>query len=262
MILESIHNPRIKNIVSLLQKSKTRKKQKVFVVEGIKEMELALQSHFELVEVYFSPEIFKEKELLLDIPLSKQFKVTQELFEKISYRNTGGILAVFKQKIISLEELNLNDNPLFIVLEGVEKPGNLGAVLRTADAAGVDAVILCDPIIDVYNPNVVRSSVGCLFSVPLIQTTSFEAIDWLQKKGVDIVVTYLHENTISLYENNFQKSTALVMGTEATGVTKSWIENADTVIKIPMQGKIDSLNVSNATAICVFEAVRQRLSKG
>lgn len=261
MILESIHNPRIKNIISLLQKSKARKKQKVFVVEGIQEMELALQSRFELVEVYFSPEIFKEDTFLQNIPLTKQFKVTQQLFEKVSYRNTGGVLAIFKQKTTTLDELNTNKNPLFIVLERVEKPGNLGAVLRTADAANVDGVIVCDPIIDIYNPNVIRSSVGCLFSVPLIQMTSSEAIDWLQKENIDIVVTYLHENTISVYENDFKKSTAIVMGTEATGVTAPWIEKANTLIKIPMQGKIDSLNVSNATAICTFEAVRQRLFK-
>ncbi len=261
MVLESIHNPRIKNIISLQQKSKTRKKQGVFVVEGIKEMELALESDFELIEVYYCEAIFKEIHLLEKITLKQQFKVSQTLFEKLSYRNTGGIIALFKTKNIELEALKLKKQPLIIVLEGIEKPGNLGAVLRTADAANVDAVIACDPIIDLYNPNVVRSSVGCLFSVPLIKTTSKKAIEWLKENQIAIHVTYLHENTISLYDSDLEQSTAIVMGTEAVGVTSQWVEHADALIKVPMQGKIDSLNVSNATAICVFEAVRQRSLK-
>lgn len=259
MILESIHNSRIKNLIALQQKSKIRKKQNAFVVEGIKEMELAFKSDFELMEIYYCAEKFIEKPLLKNIPLKNQFRVSLDLFEKISYRNTGGVLAIFKAENKELESLNIKNNSLFIVLEGVEKPGNLGAILRTADAANVNGVIICDPIIDIYNPNVVRSSVGCVFSVPVIKTTSIEAIKWLKKNEISICTTYLHENTISLYEANLIESTAIVLGTEATGVTSQWIDEADVIVKVPMQGMIDSLNVSNVAAICVFESVRQRL---
>ncbi len=262
MILESIHNPRIKNIISLQQKSKTRKKQNAFVVEGIREMELALESDFELIEIYYSESVFNKNRLLEKIPLKKQFKISQELFEKITYRNTGGILAIFKTKSIELENLKLKENPLILVLEGVEKPGNLGAVLRTADAACVDLVMVCDPVIDLYNPNVVRSSVGCLFTVPLIKTTSEKALQWLKENEITIYTTYLHKKTVSLYNTDLTKKTALVMGAESTGVSSKWIAHSDKTIKIPMQGKIDSLNVSNATAICVFEAARQRSQQG
>ncbi len=258
MTLESIHNPRIKNLISLQKKSKTRKSQNAFVIEGIKEMELALLSNFNLIEAFICEDILNNNEFLDEIPLKKQFKVTLDLFEKLGYRNTGGIIAIFETKNLSLTNLKLTKNPLVVILEGIEKPGNLGAVLRTADAANADAVIACDPIIDLYNPNVVRSSVGCIFSVPTIKSTTEETIKWLKENKINICTTYLHENTISIYDTNLKKPTAIVMGTEASGITKKWIKNADHIIKIPMQGKIDSLNVSNAAAICIFETVRQR----
>lgn len=258
LILESIHNPRIKNILSLQQKPKVRKKKGTFVVEGIKELELALESNFELVELYYCEAVFTEVHFLKKIPSKKQYKVSQRLFEKLSYRNTGGVLAVFKSKHLKLNDLKPKENPLIVVLESIEKPGNLGAILRTADAANVDAVIVCDPIIDLYNPNAVRSSIGCLFSVPVIQTTSEKAVEWLKAQKITIYATYLHEHTISVYKVDFRKGIALVMGNEATGITSKWVNHADQMIKIPMYGKIDSLNVSNATSICIFEAVRQR----
>lgn len=263
MVLKSIHNPRIKNIISLQQKSKARKKQNIFVVEGVKEMELALESDFQLIELYYCETVFIETHFLENIPLKNLFKVSQKLFEKLSYRNTGGIIALFKTKHLELKDLKLKETPLIIVLERIEKPGNLGAILRTADAANVDAVITCDPVIDIYNPNVIRSSVGCIFSVPVVKTTAEKAIPWLKEKKITLYATYLHDRTLSIYKANFRKKTALIMGTEATGITSTWIENSDEMIKIPMHGKIDSLNVSNATSICVFEALRQRsLSNG
>lgn len=258
MIIESLQNPRIKNIIALQQKSRTRKKEQKFVVEGIKEMELALQSDFQLVEVYYCAEIVADTSFLTKIPVEKQFQLSKDLFEKIGYRETGGVLAIFNSQSFDFEELKFSKNPLFILLEGVEKPGNLGAVLRTADAAGADAVILCDSIIDLYNPNVVRSSVGCIFTVPVVQTSSEKALEWLQNQKIQILTTYLHENTISLYDADCTQPTVIVMGTEATGVTPIWVEKATQLVKIPMQGKIDSLNMSNATAIAVFEAIRQR----
>lgn len=259
MLIESIQNQRIKNLIALQQKSRTRKKEGKFVVEGIKEMELALQSDFQLLELYYCPDIISDTSFLNNIPTEKRFQLSKDLFEKIAYRETGGVLAIFKTQTTELSDLKYSSqNPLFIVLECVEKPGNLGAVLRTADAANADAVILCDSIIDLYNPNVVRSSVGCIFTVPIVQTTSAKALAWLKEEKIQILTTYLHENTISLYEADCTQSTAIVMGTEATGVTPLWVENATQLVKIPMNGKIDSLNMSNATAIAVFEAVRQR----
>ncbi|MFV0530902.1 MAG: TrmH family RNA methyltransferase [Flavobacteriales bacterium] len=259
LILESIHNPRIKNLISLQQKSSERKKQEAFVVEGIKEMEMALQSNFELLEIYYCETVFTENYFLEKIALKKRFKITQKLFEKISYRNTGGILAVFKTKNTTLEDLELKENPLIIVLEKIEKPGNLGAVLRTADAVCADVVIVCDPVIDLYNPNVVRSSIGCIFSVSVVKTTSEKAIQWLKNHKIMIYTTYLHKNTVSIYDVDLKRKTAFIMGNEATGVTSKWVDYSDKTIKIPMQGKIDSLNLSNATAVCVYEALRQRL---
>jgi len=258
MILESINNPRVKNIVSLQQKSRERRKQNCFVVEGIKEINLALHSHFKLIEIYFCPQILDESYNLNQFPEQEKIEVTPAVFKKISYRNTGGIIGVFEINNCSLNLLKLSKNPLIIALDKIEKPGNLGAVLRTADAAGIDLVLLCDSIIDLYNPNVIRSSLGCLFSVPVINTTASKAIEWLKSQGILIHATYLHEKAVSLYKADLKEPSAIVMGAESKGLSPEWIENAHTLIKIPMQGKIDSLNVSNAAAVCAFEALRQR----
>ena len=184
--------------------------------------------------------------------------VTEEVFDKIAYREgSDGLLAVAIPKYKSLSEFKPKKDALIIVLETVEKPGNLGAVMRTADAAGVDAVIVADPATDLFNPNAIRASIGCIFSVPVYACSTEECINWLKKNDITIFCTYL-KASIDYLDADFRKASALVMGTEATGISDAWVKAADQNIIIPMNGIADSLNVSVTTAIVTFEAVRQR----
>ena len=167
------------------------------------------------------------------------------------------MIAEMRCKSLSLESLKLKENPLVVILESVEKPGNLGAVLRSADASGVDAVIVCDPLTDMYNPNLIRSSIGAIFTVPVATATSEETIQWLKTNGIKIYTAQLQDSEW-YYDTDMRSGTAIVMGTEATGLTDVWRKAADAHIKIPMLGRLDSLNVSVSAAILMFEAVRQR----
>ena len=177
---------------------------------------------------------------------------------KIAIReNSGGVIAVAEMKVHRLDQIRLSKSPLLLVLESVEKPGNLGAIFRTADAAGIDAVIICDPQTDFYNPNVIRSSLGCVFTKPMASATSEETISWLKKNDIRIYCTYLKASQ-PYHQIDFTKSSAIVMGNESTGLSQVWVDNADVNIIIPMQGKIDSMNVSTSAAVIVFEACRQR----
>ncbi|MCK6618737.1 MAG: RNA methyltransferase, partial [Cyclobacteriaceae bacterium] len=188
-------------------------------------------------------------------------RVTKPVFDKIAVReNSGGVIAVAEMKLHGLDQLRLSKKPLVLVLEAVEKPGNLGAILRTADAAGVDAVICCDPLTDFYNPNVIRSSLGCVFTNQLASATSEDTIRWLKKNELAIYCTYL-KSSKPYTAVDFTKPCAIVMGTEATGLSEIWITHSDTNIIIPMHGKIDSMNVSTSAAVVVFEARRQRSVK-
>ena len=260
-LITSHSNPKIKNLLSL-EKARERREQDVFVIEGLKELTLAVAGGYILQSVFFSPDIISETEVLRIVKKENLLiPVQQSVFEKVAYReSTGGIIAVAEQKKHTLSQLQLRDTPLILVLEGVEKPGNLGAILRTADAAGVDAVIICDPQTDFYNPNVVRSSVGCVFTTALASATSNETIAWLRERNIKIYCTYLQASK-EYYKTDFTTSSAIVMGTEATGLSKLWVDNADANIIIPMAGKIDSMNVSTAAAVVVFEAIRQRTAK-
>lgn len=259
MYIESTQNPRIKNLIKLQQKSRERKKQGIFLVEGIQENELALQSGFKAVEFYVCEEIFNRA---FELSQHKVFKLSSALFEKLAYRkSTGGILGVYESKENSLESIQLPKQALVVVLESVEKPGNLGAVLRTCDAANVDLLIVCDPLVDFYNPNVIRSSVGTVFSNRLAAADKEEVANWLKENQVQIISTYLRDDTKSLYEIDFRNNSAIILGTEATGLSEFWLKASDALIKIPMLGKVDSLNISNAAAICIYEAVRQKLEK-
>ncbi|MBI5540772.1 MAG: RNA methyltransferase [Bacteroidia bacterium] len=260
-LLSSSQNPKIKFALELLN-SKGRKKHGLFLAEGLREMKIALKSGFMPLQIFFNSD-FKEKKGIhslsfFNLPKYNIFEVEKKIFSRIAYReDTEGITGIFKTRKTSLETLILPKNPLIIVLESVEKPGNLGAVLRTADAANVDAVIICDPIIDLYNPNVIRSSIGCIFSKQTIVSTSEETINWLKSKDISIFSAALTADKY-YHETNFTKGSAIVMGTEADGLSEIWLTQCTKQIKIPMLGKIDSLNVSNATAIIVFEAMRQR----
>ncbi len=257
-LITSHQNPKIKNIQAL-EKARERKQQNAFIIEGLKELSLAVEGKYKISSVFFCPEIIDLKDVQQVIAQENLFiPVQKSVFEKIAYReSSGGVVAVAEQRSHSLGDINLRNNPLVLILEAVEKPGNLGAILRTADAANLDAVIICDPQTDFYNPNVIRSSIGCIFTTPIASATSEETLQWLKENGIHIFATYL-KAARPYHEIDFTVPSAIVMGTESTGLSEQWVRGADATIIIPMQGKIDSMNVSTAAAVVVFEATRQR----
>ena len=257
--ISSTKNPRIKNLIAL-QKSKERKDQKLFTIEGVREVSLAQQSGFEIKEVYICPPIHQQDPAYPVLTNGVEvFEITKEVFSKIAYRESnGGIIAVATAKKQSLEQLPAGDNPLYLVLESVEKPGNIGAMLRTADAAGLSGVIVCDPSTDFYNPNVVRSSIGCLFTVPVAACTNEELMKWVRHKNIRTYAAVLSDRAKAYHEQDYTGPAAFLLGAESTGLSDFWIQHADELVVIPMKGKIDSMNVSNAAAVLVFEAMRQR----
>jgi TrmH family RNA methyltransferase len=253
-MITSKSNPKIKNVVKL-QKSSERREQNRIIIEGRREIERAVACGFVVDTLFICNEILKES---VNIAANYVEEVTLEVFEKIAYREgSDGLLAVAIPKYADLKSFKPKKNPLIIVLETVEKPGNLGAIMRTADAAGVDAVIIADPRTDLYNPNAIRASIGTIFSVPLFACSSEECINWLRENGIKIYCTYL-KASIDYLEADFRQGSAIVMGTEATGISDIWVDAADQNLIIPMNGIADSLNVSVTTAIVVFEAIRQR----
>jgi TrmH family RNA methyltransferase len=256
--ITSTQNPKIKNVLAL-EKPRERRKQGLSVVEGRKEIVLALEAGYRIGNLFFCEELIAREELEMFHPSDKLLiPVSREVFEKVAIReNSGGVLAVGEQKTHRLDSIALGGNPLVLVLESVEKPGNLGAILRTADAAGVDAVIICDPKTDFYNPNVIRSSIGCLFTNQVASATSEETLQWLRENKITPYSTYLKASRY-YHTVDFTKPSAIVMGTEATGLSETWINEDQNPIIIPMQGRIDSMNVSTAAAVIIFEARRQR----
>lgn len=257
--ITSLHNPRIKNLLSLQQKSRERKQQHLVVVEGLRETGIALSAGFRLKEAYYCEEVSHAD--ISAIGHEQVIKISRAVFEKLAYREgSDGFIALFEHEDRSLNDIKLRKNPLIIVLESVEKPGNLGAILRTADAVDADAVIVCDPLTDIYNPNVIRSSIGCVFSRQVLACSTKEVQEWL---SINKVTCYAAELTASsvYHTHDYTGSAAFVMGTEANGLTDIWINYCQHRIIIPMAGSIDSLNVSVSTAVLVFEAVRQRAIK-
>ena len=253
-MITSKSNPKIKNVVKL-QKSSERREQNRIIIEGRREIERAVACGFVVDTLFICNDILKES---VNIAANYVEEVTLEVFEKIAYREgSDGLLAVAIPKYADLKSFKPKKNPLIIVLETVEKPGNLGAIMRTADAAGVDAVIIADPRTDLYNPNAIRASIGTIFSVPLFACSSEECINWLRENEIKIYCTYL-KASIDYLEADFRQGSAIVMGTEATGISDIWVDAADQNLIIPMNGIADSLNVSVTTAIVIFEAIRQR----
>ena len=258
--ITSAQNPKIKDLLALQEKSKERRKKGLFVVEGRRELLHCVEAGYRPHTVFFCPEIISTGDFdeIADRCDCNYIEVPQHLYDKVAYRGgTEGVIAELHCKDMTLETLSLKENPLVVVLEAVEKPGNLGAVLRSADASGVDAVIVCDPLTDMYNPNLIRSSIGAIFTVPVAAATSEDTIAWLKDKGIKIYTAQLQDSEW-YYDTDMRQGTAIVMGTEATGLTDVWRKAADAHIKIPMLGKLDSLNVSVSAAILMFEAVRQR----
>ncbi len=258
-MITNLQNPKVKNIVKFQQKSSERRKANTFVIEGRREVAIAKQCDINIFEIYLCPEIYKSDPLYpVDLTSDKIIPVSLDVYNKIAYRkNTEGIIGLAYKKEMGLKDMNLSSNPLLLVLETVEKPGNLGAVLRTADAAGVDAVIVCDLHTDIYNPNVIRSSLGCIFSNQVIVCKSEDLIKWLNKKSIDVYAAITGTEAL-YYKMDFTKAAALVFGAESEGLSDKWLDKSIKKIKIPMGGKIDSLNVSVSAAIVIYEAIRQR----
>ncbi len=255
----SAQNPKIKNLLLLQEKSRARREQGLFVVEGRRELEHCMDAGFTVRTVFICPEIAGVADHAPAV--ASVVEIPERLYRKVAYREgTEGIIAEVEYKALTLEELQLPENPLIMVLESVEKPGNLGAVLRSADAAGAHAVLICDPLTDLYNPNLIRASIGAVFTVPTVACTSEEAIAFLQARGIQILTAQLQDSSL-YYDTDMRRPTALVMGTEATGLTERWRQVASAHIRIPMLGALDSLNVSVSAAILLFEAVRQRQSQ-
>lgn len=273
----SAQNPKIKNLLLLQEKSKARREQGLFVVEGLRELRHCLDSGYTVRTLFVCPdilpagtEVFPGASALKSAPGKTSvpedntpmvIEIPEQLYRKAAYReSTEGIIAEVEYKALSLEDLALPRNPLIMVLESVEKPGNLGAVLRSADAAGADAVLICDPLTDLYNPNLIRASIGAVFTVPTVACSSEAAIDFLKKRDIQILTAQLQDSSL-YYDVDMERGTALVMGTESTGLSDLWRRAASAHIRIPMLGQLDSLNVSVSAAILLYEAVRQRQGK-
>ncbi len=260
--ITSIQNQLIKDIFQLQEKSKARKKVGLFVIEGIREIEIAIKNDFEVYQLLICFDLFDADKLNnLKRKLSNAtdlIEISKEVYQKIAYReSTEGVIAVAKTKDHSLATIQLPENPLIVVLESLEKPGNIGAVLRTADAANIDAVFIADPKTDLYNPNIVRSSVGAVFTNKIVTAASTEIINYFKNSNIAIYSAILQE-AVSYYSVDFKQGSAIVMGTEATGLSDIWREESKSNIIIPMEGQIDSMNVSVAAAVLIFEAKRQR----
>lgn len=256
--ITSAQNPKIKMLLELQAKSKARKQSGLFVVEGVREIEHCVCCGYEIHTLFVCPEICGTS-AVEDLAQSPQIiEVSQQIYDKLAYRGgTEGMIAEVRAKAHSLEQLKLKENPVVMVLESVEKPGNLGAVLRSADAAGADAVIICDPLTDLYNPNLIRASIGAIFTVPVAACSSEEAIRFLKDRNFKILTAQLQDSHL-YYDTDMTGPTAIVMGTESTGLSNLWRKAASAHIRIPMLGRLDSLNVSVSAAILLFEAIRQR----
>lgn len=257
--ITSTQNPKIRQLATL-EKPRERRRQGLFLVEGLREIAHALRAGYEVVSIFYPEHHFDT--LIATLPEKPEeewlIPVSKIIFEKITYRSqTAGALAMMRTKSLSLPGLKVPESPLILVVESVEKPGNLGALLRTADAAGVDAVIVCDALADPYNPNVVRSSVGALFACNVALAGTDEAIAWLKERNIPVYTTHL-QAAVPYYEPDYRNGAALVLGAEATGVSEAWVSASAQSVIIPMYGRVDSMNVSAAAAVVIFEAVRQR----
>jgi len=253
--ITSSQNPKIKHIVKLREDKRQRQHDGLMLVEGYDELNFALASGLQPQSLLTAPDLATQT---IDISKTELLTVSRSVFEKISYRdNPDGWLGIFPIPKVSIEGIKLSTTPLVIVAESIEKPGNLGAILRTADAAHVDAVIVCDPLVDIWNPNVVRASRGTLFSVPTVEAENSAVLEWLRAKKIQVLAASPSADVLYT-EARFDQPAAIAVGTEDKGLTDFWMSHADIKVKIPMMGKVNSLNVSIATALITYEAIRQR----
>ncbi len=263
-MITSLQNPKVKEVVLLQEKAKERERKGLFTVEGLREVSACIGSGFEIESIFLCKEIIKDKtiySILETNNIHNIFTVNQQVYNKIAYRSTTeGIIALVKARHTTLENLHQIlhiPQPLILVAEGVEKPGNLGALLRTADACGVTAVMFCNPITDLYNPNLIRASLGGVFTQTIVCCSSQEAIAFLKQHGIKIYTAQL-QDSVPYYDTDMTEPCAIVMGSEANGLTHIWRQVSDRKIMIPMLGKLDSLNVSVSASILCYEAIRQR----
>ncbi|WP_111708455.1 TrmH family RNA methyltransferase [Lutibacter citreus] len=264
-LISSTNNPLIKELAQLKEKSRLRKKTKTFLIEGLREISLAVKGDYKINTILVDFSVVEKslfntllETITYDIEV---IEISSEVYQKLATRaSTEGIIAIANFKDLSLLNIKFkNENPLILVAEAPEKPGNIGALLRTADAAGIDAVFIANPKTDMYNPNIIRSSVGCLFTTKIATGTSLEIIDFLKENNINMYGAALTASVA--YETiNFKEPSAIIVGTEATGLTDDWLKNTTKNIIIPMRGAIDSMNVSVSAAVILFEAVRQRLT--
>lgn len=258
--ISSTQNKEVKHLLQLREKSRLRRKEGVFLVEGQREIALAIKGNLSLKAIYFCPGLIELKEVeKLNSPQVPITEISAEVYEKIAYRgSTEGILAIFKTKENRLQDITFKTkSPLILIAEAPEKPGNIGAILRTADAAKVDAVFIANPKTDLYNPNIIRSSVGCVFTNKIATGSTSEIIAFLKQHNISIYAAALQASK-PYHTIDFTRASAIVVGTEATGLSEEWRENSTQNIIIPMSGEIDSMNVSVAAGILIFEAKRQR----
>lgn len=252
MLIESTNNEKIKNLGRLLTDNRFRKKSGNFAVEGKQENQRAIAFAYENIEFFICESIFED-----DFPKGKVTVVTEKIYEKIAYRGSSeGIIGIYKTKKTDLIQFKPKENSSVIIVESVEKPGNLGAILRSCEAFGIDALIITDPKIDFYNPNVIRSSVGCIFGMNIYQSNNEELYEFLKDHQYDIYTTLMDESAQPLYARDFTRKSALLFGTEHSGLSDFWIGKGKNTL-IPMSGSIDSLNLSNAVAISCYEILRQ-----
>lgn len=255
MLIESLQNEKIKNLSRVITDNRFRRKSGIFVVEGKQENERALQFQFENVEFYICESIYNQ-----DFPKGKINLVSEKIYDKIAYRGgSEGIIGIYKSKLNVLSTFKPKENSSIIIVESIEKPGNLGAILRSCEAFGIDALIVTDAKTDFYNPNVIRSSVGCLFGMNVFQSNNQELFEFLQENKFTIYTTLMDESAEDLYKKNFTGKSALLFGTEHSGLSDFWIGKGKNTL-IPMSGSIDSLNLSNAVAISCYEILRQKLN--
>lgn len=262
-VISSFQNPLIKNI-NKLNKPKERKLQNLITIEGIRECCHAAKAGFNIKKVLFSSKLISENELINKIKVDRNVEfidVSLNVFDSIVYRKgVENCLAIAEPAYFDFDDLQLSSNPLILIIDSVEKPGNLGAMLRTTDAAGTDAVIITDSVTDIFNPNCIRASLGAVFTQKIIISSIEKCLFWLKDNRINVYLTYL-ESSNNYFDCNFISATAFVVGSEASGINKEWLNHNFNNIKIPQSGIIDSLNVSNSAAVVLYEAIRQRSLK-
>ena len=253
--ITSLDNREIKNVIKLTNKSKLRNETRLFVIEGLRELQMAHSNGFDIKKIFCNTNI-ANLEIVKSVFNSEIIEVNNDVYSKISFRNsTEGLVGIVKQKDQNIELLAKKNN-LVIILDGIEKPGNIGAILRSCDASNVDLIIINSQKCDLYNPNVIRSSLGTIFSQKIISLENKSTLDFLKKNDIKVYATYLNAKK-SIQSVNYNSSSAIIVGSENLGISKFWINNSDELIKIPMLGSIDSLNVSVSAAIVLYEINRQ-----